>query len=161
MANSSNNEKLINESIKLFYADHTKKMIDIMKSAGNLAMNQCLDHPYMNRTFNLEDSLGYGVYVNGNNIAMVWANSARKAIVPNGVNRSYNSAYYGDTHMGRDVSKLFLMDYKSTNRFEMVVVAGEWYASFVENVHNLDVITGSFSDVINSIPKIFNKLTTK
>lgn len=161
MGKSANNSKVINDSIKLFYAQHQTAMIELMKRAGDMAMDKCLQHPYMNRTNNLEDSLGYGVYVKGNNVAMIWANSPRKSIAPNGTNRSYDSSYYGELHTGRDVSELFLSGYKSTANYELVVVAGQWYASFVENVHNLDVITNSFAEVRDGIPNIFKDISNK
>lgn len=153
------NDKVIDESIKVFYANHRKTMIELMKSLGETAMQKCLEHPYMNRTYNLEDCLGYGIYVDGNLVGMYWANSPRKSTAPNGVNRSYDSAYYGEMHTGRDVSEMFLMSYKSKHKYELVVIAGQWYASFVENIHNLDVITNSFAEMGDSVPKEFKKIS--
>lgn len=158
MAKVSNN-KVIDNGIKTFYANHRKVMIEMMKTLGAQAMQKCLEHPYMNQTYNLEDSLGYGIYVDGNNIGMYWANSPREAVAPNGVNRSYDSKYYNEMHTGRDVSELFLTSYKSKVKYELVVIAGQWYASFVENIHNLDVITNSFAEMGDSVPKEFKKIS--
>jgi hypothetical protein len=97
------------------------------KSIEHVLMNTRLWH---HRTFNLSDSYGYAIYRNGS-IKKKWMNQP-KASQPDTKGGS-------GAQMGSD----FLNSFSSTQPWELVVVAGEFYAEWLDRVKSLDVLTGA------------------
>jgi len=107
-------------------------------------------HGFKNRTFNLEDSYGAGIYLNGRLIEKTLSSpKATKPIVRNGV--SY------DGHAAADN---FLNTYQSGDGYTLVVVAGMFYATWVENIHGLDVLTGSYETALEQMKLVWKEIRT-
>ncbi len=83
------------------------------------------------RTFNLNDSYGYSIYRNGQ-IRKKWMNQP-EATVPDSKGGS-----------GAQMGSSFLDSFMSTGSWQLVVVAGEFYAEWLDRVKSLDVLTGAF-----------------
>ena len=92
-------------------------------------------HEFQNRSFNLEDSYGYAVYKNG-------------AIVGSPVvlnpKATETKKWKGKSYSGHKEAVDFLTEYKPDNMgWTLVVVAGMFYAAYVERYYNLDVLQSS------------------
>lgn len=88
---------------------------------------------YTHRTFNLNDSYGYGIYHNGDQVKK-WMNKP-EATKPDA--KGGKGSQMGSEFLDRFASE-------SPKPWGLVVVAGEFYAADVQILHNLDVLTGAF-----------------
>jgi hypothetical protein len=112
--------------------DFNLKIETIFNKVGRYGVEWAIqNHEFRNRTGNLEDSYGYGVYKNGTIQGEPFITSP-KATKPNNGKYGYREA--------RD----FLNSYRpSSDGWTLVVIAGMEYASFVQFYFDLDVLQGS------------------
>ena len=132
-----NNQQAIDSSIvDIMTMTHTA-IIDEFKRLGKIGVEKAKDHLWKNRTFNLEDSIGFAVYYNG---ASVYQEvDSKKA------SEQKNSKY------GHDEAVNFLNSYSAGDGYTLVVVAGMYYALPLESVRGYDVLMNSFTTVEDSI----------
>lgn len=100
-----------------------------------------------NITYNLQDSYGYAVYKDGK-------------IVGN-PQMLHSIADQPDTEggYGTERGKRFLESYRpSTKGWSMAIVAGEFYASFLENEKNLNVLIQAMFHSQDSFLQLFTKI---
>lgn len=107
-------------------------------------------HTFKNQTFNLEDSYGYAIYYNGSIVKKTL--SDQKASKP--------KIHDFDSWNGRNAANAFLDRYPAATEsgYTLVVVAGMFYAEWVEKIHRLDVLTGSFNLAQTEIEKLFKQI---
>lgn len=101
-----------------------------------------------NVTYNLQDSYGYAIYHN-------------RQIVGEPV-MLHNIADMPDTKggWGTERGKRFLESYHPDEKgWSIVIVAGEFYASFLENEKNLDVLTRTMFHSKDSFLQHFTKMS--
>lgn len=108
----------------------------IIESLSELA-EKSIEHVLLNtkrwhhRTFNLHDSYGYAIYQNGAQ-KKKWMNQP-EATKPDTKGGS-----------GAQMGSSFLDRFTSTGNWQLVVVAGEFYAEELDILKDLDVLTGAF-----------------
>jgi hypothetical protein len=83
---------------------------------------------FENQTFNLRDSYGYAIYVDGE-LAVVKMGE-QKAVVED-----------DRDGFGHDRGYELLVDHIPSTPYEVVIVAGEFYAATLEVIYHLDVLT--------------------
>lgn len=105
-------------------------------------------HTFKNQTFNLEDSYGYAIYYNGSIVKKTLSSS--KANQP--------KIHDFKSWSGVDAASAFLDRYPAEDGYSLVLVAGMYYALWVEKIHKLDVLTGSFNIAQTEIEKIFKEI---
>lgn len=101
-----------------------------------------------NRTYNLQDSYGYAVYHDGKIAGMPVM--------------LHNVADEPDTEggWGTERGKRFLESYRPKGKgWSITIVAGEFYASFLENEKNLDVLIQAMSHSKDSFMQHFTKMS--
>lgn len=101
-----------------------------------------------NITYNLQDSYGYGIYKNGK-------------LVGNPV-MIHSIADEPDTKGGHGTErgKRFLETFKPKKKgWSIAIVAGEFYASFLENEKNLDVLIQAMFHSKDSFVQFFSKMS--
>lgn len=133
---------------------------EVMQSLGDSALDDYVNgHLWNNRTFNLEDSIGYAVYVDGVKKSERFLNESEKAST--GKKLSWKAhADNGTVFKGRDEAENFIKNYKPTKRYELIVVAGMFYAAWLEALHGLDVLTNSYQAAKDNSPKEFKNIAT-
>jgi len=98
-----------------------------------------------NRTYNLSDSYGYAIYHNGWQIKKwMYSSHATKADAKGGT--------------GSERGSDFLDFFNSTGDWQLVVVAGEFYAKDLEMLNGLDVLTGSFQYTRENFLRDFKRI---
>ncbi len=112
------------------------------KSIEHVLMNTKLWH---HRTFNLNDSYGYAIYHNGSQ-KKKWMNQP-EATKPDTKGGS-----------GAQMGSSFLDRFASTGNWQLVIVAGEFYAEWLDRVKNLDVLTGAFQYTQDNFLADFKKI---
>lgn len=125
---------------------------DCIKILTNLA-DTVLDyaqtrHTFKNQTFNLEDSYGYAIYHNSNIVKKTLSDP--KAREP--------KIHDFEAWSGKEAASYFLDSYPAGNGYSLIVVAGMYYALWVEKIHKLDVLTGSFNLAESEIEKLFTEI---
>ena len=100
---------------------------------------------YKHRTFNLNDSYGYAIYKNGQ-VRKKWMNQP-EATKPDTKGES-----------GAQMGSSFLDRFASTGNWQLVIVAGEFYAVDVQFTYNLDVLTGAFQYTQDNFLADFKKI---
>ncbi|WP_195585325.1 hypothetical protein [Parabacteroides goldsteinii] len=101
-----------------------------------------------NRTYNLQDSYGYAIYHDGKIAGMPVM--------------LHNVADEPDTEggWGTERGKRFLESYRPRVKgWSMAIVAGEFYASFLENEKNLDVLIQAMFHSQDSFMQHFTKMS--
>lgn len=102
-------------------------LIDRLEEKGKLILKECEEErDYTHRTYNLHDSYGFGIYVNGRLV--------RKGfLTPNPV-ATERKRWYKEMLEGRKEINNFLDGYKADNKgIQMIVVAAMPYAEVLEN----------------------------
>lgn len=133
---------------------------EVMQSLGDSALDDYVNgHLWNNRTFNLEDSIGYAVYVDGVKKSERFLNESEKASTGNKLSWKAH-ADNGTVFKGRDEAENFIKNYKPTKRYELIVVAGMFYAAWLEALHGLDVLTNSYQAAKDNSPKEFKNIAT-
>lgn len=123
--------------------------INILTKLANTVLNYAQTrHTFKNQTFNLEDSYGYAIYYNGSIVKKTLSDSM--ATKP--------KIYDFEVWSGRDAANAFLDRYPAEDGYTLVVVAGMFYAAWVEKIHRLDVLTGSFNLAQTEIEKLFKQI---
>ena len=140
------NDKVLNDGMALI-----RKMADdaIITSLSELAKlsidNALLNKGYTNRTFNLHDSYGFAIYHNGA-IVKKWMNNS-EATIPDA--KGGTGALRGSA---------FLDNFSSTGNWQLVVVAGEFYADQVQFGYGLDVLTHGYQYSEQNFLKDFKRI---
>lgn len=103
---------------------------------------------YKDRTFNLHDSYGYGIYYKGDpvKIAMVDPSVAKVPDTKGG--------------KGHDIGLSFLDSHKPTSKaWVLVIVAGEFYAEQVDAARDgLQVLSGAYQYTDQEFETVFKKI---
>ena len=132
-----NNQQAIDSSIvNIMTMTHTA-IIKEFKRLGKIGVDKAKDHIWQNRTFNLEDSIGFAVYYNG---ASVYQEVDSK-----------KASEQKDGKYGHDEAVNFLNSYSAGDGYTLVVLAGMYYALPLESVRGYDVLMNSFTTVEDSI----------
>lgn len=105
-------------------------------------------HEFKNRTFNLEDSYGAAIYYDGRIIEKTLSNKKATQTVKKG----------GVQYSGRESAERFLNEFSAGDGYTLVVVAGMFYATWVETIHGLDVLTGSYQTAREKMKTIWKEL---
>lgn len=149
MAVRSNNTDIIASfSIKAEEIMHNDA-INILTRLANTVLNYAQTrHTFKNQTFNLEDSYGYAIYYNGDIV--------KKTLSESMANKPKIHDF--EVWNGRDAANSFLDRYPAQDGYTLVVVAGMFYAEWVEKIHRLDVLTGSFNLAQTEIEKLFKQI---
>lgn len=107
----------------------------IIESLSELAKNSIdyaiLGKGYTNRSFNLHDSYGFAIYHNGS-LVKKWMNSPEAT----------KQDAQGST--GSQRASDFLDSFDSVGSWQLIVVAGEFYADWLERVKGLDVLSNAY-----------------
>lgn len=123
--------------------------INILTRLANTVLNYAQTrHTFKNQTFNLEDSYGYAIYYNGDIVNKTLSESMS----------SKPKIHNFEVWNGRDAANAFLDRYPAEDGYTLVVVAGMFYAEWVEKIHRLDVLTGSFNLAQTEIEKLFKQI---
>lgn len=123
--------------------------INILTRLANTVLNYAQTrHTFKNQTFNLEDSYGYAIYYNGDIV--------KKTLSESMANKPKIHDF--EVWNGRDAANSFLDRYPAQDGYTLVVVAGMFYAEWVEKIHRLDVLTGSFNLAQTEIEKLFKQI---
>ena len=133
----SKNKQAIDQSIIDIMSTTHKAIMDEFKRLGEVGVAKAKEHLWQNRTFNLEDSIGYAIYYNGASVYQK-VDSKKASEMKNG-------------KYGHDEAIDFLTAYSAGDGYTLVVVAGMYYALPLESVRNYDVLFNSFTTVENSI----------
>jgi len=92
-------------------------------------------HEFQNRTHNLEDSYGYAIYKAGTIVG--------SPVVLN-PKATETKKWKGKSYSGHEEAVNFLNGYRpDSSGWTLVVVAGMFYASWVQNYYDLDVLQAS------------------
>ena len=121
----------------------------IVESLDKLAKSSIsvsiLNRGYTHRTYNLNDSYGFGIYHNGSLIRK-WLNNP-EATSPDSRGGS-----------GAQMGSLFLDKFSSTGDWQLVVFAGEFYAADLETFYKLNVLTGAYQYTEQNFLQDFKKI---
>jgi len=100
---------------------------------------------YENDTFNLHDSYGYAIYRNGA-IRKKWMNDSKATEADSGGTK------------GSTLGSTFLDNFSSTGSWQLVVVAGEFYADELQNTYKFDVLLRAYQDTQEDFLKDFKRI---
>ena len=105
----------------------TEQIVAQLANEGDRILRQCVEErDYTHRTYNLYDSYGYGVYVNGRLMRRGFLQSSPQATEPR--------KWYGENVRGRDEILEFLTSgYKPSKNIELVIAAAMPYAKVLES----------------------------
>ena len=105
----------------------TEALVAQLAVEGDRILKECeQEADYTHRTYNLYDSYGYGIYVDGK--------LKRSGFLTNTATATEGNRWYKDTVKGRERLEECLSDeYKATKGIDMVVVAAMPYAHALEN----------------------------
>lgn len=144
-----NNQKVIDDSINIIKNIFQNQVMSGLRKLGKEALKYAQDnHGFKNQTMNLEDSYGYAIYYNGSIVEMIL--SDKKANEPR--------KYKGETWWGRDAAEAFLRSHQPKDGYSLVVVAGQFYAAWVEAFYSLDVLTGAYQLTEKDFQKVFKNI---
>lgn len=128
-----------------------KKVLSSFRTLRDQALEYAqTNHEFKNQTMNLEDSYGAAIYYNGSIIEKTL--SSQEATKP--------KAYKGKVYYGHELAEKFLNDYQAGSGYSLVVVAGAFYAAWVEALHGLDVLTGAYQLTKEEVARIFKSMDT-
>lgn len=132
----------------------TELIVARLANDGARILRQCVEQrDYTHRTYNLYDSYGYGVYVNGRLMRRGFLQSSPQATDPR--------KWYGENVRGRDEILEFLTSgYKPSKNIELVIAAAMPYAKVLESggggiKHKYKVISMS-NDLLRDIAAKYN-----
>jgi len=112
------------------------------KSIEHVLINTKLWH---HRTYNLNDSYGYAIFHNSQRVKK-WMNNP-KASKPDTKGGS-----------GAQMGSNFLDSFASTGNWQLVVVAGEFYAEELDILKSLDVLSGAYQYTEDNFLQDFHKI---
>ena len=112
---------------KILKQQATELIVARLANEGARILRQCVEQrDYTHRTYNLYDSYGYGVYVNGRLMRRGFLQSSPQATDPR--------KWYGENVRGRDEILEFLTSgYKPSKNIELVIAAAMPYAKVLES----------------------------
>lgn len=149
MAVRSNNANIIASFAMKAEEIMQNDAINILTRLANALLNYAQTrHAFKNQTFNLEDSYGYAIYYNGNIVKKTLSESVA----------SKPKIHDFEVWSGKDAASSFIDRYPAEDGYTLVVVAGMFYAEWVEKLHRLDVLTGSFNLAQTEIEKLFKQI---
>lgn len=102
-------------------------------------------HKYTHRTYNLSDSYGYAIY--------------KKGVIKK-LTMNDPQAIKKDQHgtSGKTLGSNFLQSYVSTKDWDLIVVAGEFYAEWLDRVKSLDVLSGAYQATVEESESLFKRI---
>lgn len=105
-------------------------------------------HDFKNRTFNLEDSYAAAIYYNGQIVEKTLSTKrASKPVVRDGI-----------AYDGHDRAESFINNFQAGDGYTLVVVAAQFYASWLETIHGLDVLTGAYQFTKDEMKTIWKEI---
>lgn len=132
MANLKLNKQVLDEGMARMRKMADNAIVESLDALAKVSISvSILNRGYTHRTFNLNDSYGFGIYHNGS-LVKKWLNSS-EATSPDSK---------GGT--GAQAGSLFLDKFSSTGVWQLVVFAGEFYAADLETFHKLNVLTSAY-----------------
>lgn len=118
------------------------KILEALFELGRIAIQTAEEsHEFQNRTFNLEDSYAFGVYEKGSLVGDIEIRQP-KATSREGYNAGID----------------FLKKQNPEGDFALIVTAGMWYGSIVQDYYLFDVLEESEFVVERLAPKIFQNM---
>lgn len=101
-------------------------LLELEKDAESV-MNECIQEiTYTHRSYNLYDSYGYGIYLNGKLTKFGFLSATPKA--------TEGKSWYGEKIKGRDaISDYLKKDYKPSGAIDLAIVAAMPYAKVLED----------------------------
>lgn len=146
---SNNNIILIEKFHEVALEAMHDKCMEILMTLGESCLEYArTKHSFKNQTFNLEDSYGYAIYHNG---------KIEKKVLSN-PKATQSKIYDFEPWKGTEAASAFLDRFPAEDGYTLVVVAGMYYALWIEKIHNLDVLSGSFNLVQSEIESLFKKI---
>ena len=140
------NDKVINDGMARIRQIADDAIVESLDKLAKLSIdNALLNKGYTNRTFNLHDSYGFAIYHNGA-IIKKWMKSP-EATKPDA--KGSTGALRGSA---------FLDNFSSTGNWQLVVVAGEFYADWLQLTKGLDVLTGAYQYSEQNFLQDFKKI---
>lgn len=141
-----NNLKAITNGVMLAHKIKQNMIVNSLDNIAQKAIDYALRNKgYDNQTFNLHDSFGYAIYVNGELEKVKMADS-----------KSHTPDDRGD--QGRDIGYEYLVDHTPRSPYELVISAGEFYAATLEVMYQLDVLTGAYQFTADYANMAFKKM---
>jgi len=126
------NDKVLNDGMALIRKTADDAIVESLDKLAKISISvSILNRGYTHRTYNLNDSYGFGIYHNGS-LVRKWLNSSEAS--------STDSKGGSGAQMG----SLFLDKFSSTGAWQLVVFAGEFYAADLETFHKLNVLTSAY-----------------
>lgn len=119
--------------------DRIQQIVKLLSQEGERIVNeQLVKKQYMHRTFNLHDSYGWGVYVNGKLAAKGFP--AQKA--------TKGKKWDGEEYKGRETITGFLENkYKPHDGIDLVVAVAMPYGVEVEEIYKYEVVATARAEV--------------
>ena len=119
--------------------DRIQQIVKLLSQEGERIVNEQLaKKQYMHRTFNLHDSYGWGVYVNGKLTAKGFP--AQKA--------TKGKKWNGNEYKGRETITDFLENkYKPHDGIDLVVAVAMPYGVEVEEIYKYEVVATARAEV--------------
>lgn len=134
------NDKVISNLSAMMPKIIEETMLNALERVASLVLEDIKEQEgFNNQTFNLEDSFGCGIYHKGILRKIVYANNTPEASVPR---RRGEMEFWG-----RLEAENFFKGYKFENGsddFTMVIAGVMYYAKYLENYHNLNVLGDSW-----------------
>ena len=142
-----NNLKIINASADLAHKIKQDMILLSLDDIARKAIDYALENKgYNNQTFNLHDSFGYAIFVNGQ-------------LYKDAIMQPMKAKVEDDRGgYGRDKGYEFLVEYTPKSKYEVVIVAGEFYAATLEVMYSLDVLTGAYQFTADYAKMAFKKI---
>ena len=126
------NDKVLNDGMAKIKQIAEAAIIESLSELAKTSISvSILNRGYTHRTFNLNDSYGFGIYHNGI-LVKKWLNSS-EATSPDSKGGS-----------GAQMGSLFLDRFISEGDWQLVVFAGEFYAADLETFHRLNVLSNAY-----------------
>lgn len=127
-------------------------LLRVCEDAINISRNP-MKHPYGNYSFNLEQSIAYAIYKDGEIIKIDWTERDwTKAEQIIRMELQSDEAHNNGSDNARD----FLENYIATKKWEVVFVAGAEYARYIEDKYDGDavgVLWGAFTFISHNMAK--------
>lgn len=153
MAANTQNKSLLRGMKQKVLSINSNVMLDTLKALGDDALEYISTHEeransWDNITYNLEDSIGYAIYNNGICLGTKMLNPVAKANEPR---------YYEQVEQwGSDITEEFFSSYNPPEKgHSLVVVAGMFYAEWLETIYKFDVLTQAYQKNKDDCLKVF------
>jgi len=145
------NQTIINKLPSAVKAIVDKQILDGFRRLRNSALTYAQSsHEFKNQTNNLEDSYAAAIYYDGAIIEKTI--SGKTATEP----RTYRGADW----FGHEAAGKFLDEFDAGSGYTLIIVAGQFYAAWVEAKHGLDVLTGAYQLTKEEMQSVWRQMPT-